>query len=102
MKILRVEIQTNNLEGTVFFLRSILGLESLTENSEQLRFKLGSSELVFTEGEAERPVYHFAFEVPMNRLDELAVLLDNRVHWIKQPDGGLFADFKAWNARSIY
>lgn len=102
MKILSVELQTNNLKGTLLFYHEILGLEVLLQSETQLSFKVGGSELIFTEADLWFPHYHFAFEVPNNRLDDVADHLDNCVQWVKQPDGGLFADFKAWNVRSIY
>src|SRR5215216_3042217 len=102
MKILSIELQTADLPATLQFYTKILGLEALTVSETHLRFKVGRSELVFTKAESGYPYYHFAIEVPNNQLDDVADWLDNCVMWIKQPNGGLFADFKAWNARSIY
>src|SRR5687767_8636512 len=102
MKILSIELQSANIAATLQFYTKILGLEAIGISDACLRFRVGRSELVFTKNETEYPYYHFAIEVPNNQLDDAAEWLDNCVMWIRQPDGGLFADFKAWNAQSIY
>jgi catechol-2,3-dioxygenase len=102
MKILSVELQTDDLTGTQQFYSEILGLDLLVATGAEIRFKVGRSELVFTKAAEAHPYYHFAFEVPNNQLDDVADWLESSVEWIRQPDGGLVADFKAWNAKSIY
>src|SRR5437588_714904 len=102
MKILAIELQSANPAATLQFYTKILGVEAIHVSDTQLRFKVGHSELAFTKTELDHPYYHFAIEVPNNQLDDVAEWLDNYVMWIRQPDGGLIADFKAWNAQSIY
>src|SRR5688500_5505714 len=98
MKILSIELQSANIAATLQFYTKILGLEATEISDSRLRFNVGRSELTFTKADVGYPYYHFAIEVPNNQLDDAAEWLDNCVMWIKQPDGGLFADFKAWNA----
>lgn len=64
--------------------------------------KTGSSKLTFMEDDSgDEPYYHFAFNIPENRINEAVKWLDSRVDLITYEDSPLIS-FPNWNAHSVY
>ena len=70
MKIQGLDILTNDLSATKRFYNNILGFQIRKETDELISFSAGTSVLSFHKTEIERPVYHFAFTIPMNKIEE--------------------------------
>lgn len=63
-------------------------------------------ENVLSEGNPQsidiQPRYHFAFNIPNNKLQRAIKWVHSRVSLIPIEDSDMVADFKNWNAQFIY
>ncbi|WP_163323229.1 VOC family protein [Draconibacterium mangrovi] len=75
MKILKLELPTNNLKQTERFYNDVLELNACDVSSDSLCYEIGHSVLRFTEKAGESGAYHFAFNIPSNKIKEA-------LHWI--------------------
>ncbi|MDX8341120.1 VOC family protein [Draconibacterium sp. IB214405] len=102
MKILELEIPTNNLEQTKRFYTDVLELKVAESTANSVTFLAGYSRLRFTESDNKNRNYHFAFNIPCNKIDEALKWLSTKCEVIKNSAGELITVFKNWNAHSIY
>ncbi|WP_159801081.1 VOC family protein [Flavobacterium sp. MK4S-17] len=103
MKILELEILSDNLAETERFYKNVLGLKPYhKDDASTIIFKAGYTSLVFRKSENLKPVYHFAFDVPNNRFYEAYETIKAKTPVILIQDGQDIADFTNWDARSFY
>lgn len=102
MKLEQIQIHTNNIQKTAAFYQNILGLSLLEKSSKSVSIKAGDSILKFIENKAFDSVYHFAFNIPENKLDEAIKWCKNKIDLITIEDQNVIADFEAWNANAVY
>jgi hypothetical protein len=102
MNITGIEILTSNIEATDRFYSVLLGLEKINAGAGSLSFKAGRSTLTFTESVKENSQYHFAFNIPCNKITEAANWLSARTKLISISPGNYIADFRHWNAEAVY
>lgn len=102
MRILEIKILSDDLIGTESFYAGILGLKVLLKNKNSISFKAGFSKLSFLKSEDIQPRYHFAFNIPNNKLPQAIKWAHSRVSLIPIEGSEVVADFKKWNAKSIY
>lgn len=100
MKIKNLNLFTNNLEEQKKFYISVLGLKLINENSESFTISIGSTNLIFTQSE-EILNYHFAINIPSNKITDAYVWLRKRVE-IQPFNGNEIVNFSNWNAEAIY
>jgi catechol-2,3-dioxygenase len=98
MLIREIELFTDDISGTWQFYHEILGLKSAYKDGLTISFVAGRSILTFSRSENLRPVYHFAFNIPQNQIEQSMGWAMQRVELF--PEG--IVDFKNWNAHSIY
>lgn len=96
-----IKLYTADLEGTIRFYSGSLGLETLSLQEEQVSFKAGASVLTFIRSEVPH-IYHFAFDIPNNKLLEAIQWLALRAERIANPEGNYVTLFDNWNADSVY
>ncbi|WP_320111876.1 VOC family protein [Draconibacterium orientale] len=102
MKIRALELTTNNLKQTEGFYTDVLGLKMNEVSSHSLSYTIGSSVLHFTEKAGEAGVYHFAFNIPCNKINEALNWIASKVDPITNEAGEYITNFKNWNAHSVY
>lgn len=103
MKILALTLQTNNLKATEEFYSTTLGLQLVEKTERSLSYAVHFSRLTFELTEAEVcPTYHFAFNIPLNKMQEALTWLSTRVQLILNEDQKQIVDFKDWKAQAIY
>ena len=102
MKLEQIQIQTNNIEKTAEFYEDILGLSIIEKKSKSITIQAGNSILKFIENTSFNSIYHFAFNIPKNKLDEAIEWYKNKVGLIVIEDQNLIANFEAWNSNAIY
>ena len=102
MKILEIEIQTDNIKETETFYSEILGLQLVNKNQNSISFKAGQSKLTFIKSDNINPIYHFAFNIPNNKLEEAILWAKSRLRLIENDENGIIANFESWNANAIY
>lgn len=79
-----------------------LGFPLVNKNENQFAIKIGTSNLMFKEGvENSNPFYHFAINIPENRINEA-------LNWLKKKNkitterGLEIIHFESWDAHAIY
>jgi len=102
MQISEVHLLTNSLSETQFFYEKKLGLKVLGESDELLSFQIGTSKLSFHLSDTiQKPVYHFAFDIPENKLLEGLEWIRKRAEVIPFETYEII-DFSNWHAKSFY
>lgn len=101
--ILELQLLAPDLPAQRDFYRRTLGLAIIEESARHLVVQAGETRLIFLQSRAEdgRPMYHFAFNIPENKLDLARRWLGKRTPVIVK-DGRQVFHFPTWNAHSIY
>jgi catechol 2,3-dioxygenase-like lactoylglutathione lyase family enzyme len=102
MNITEVQLLTDNLDKTRHFYHEILGLEILSSGNGFTSFSAGLSVLTFHKAGNNRPVYHFAFNIPNNKFEEAMDWAGSKLDLVKITPSNCIADFKSWNAKAFY
>jgi len=102
MKLAHIQIQTNNIQQTLTFYTTVLGLSIVKNNEETLSIQAGNSILEFVENPQFNSIYHFAFNIPENKLDEAIEWCKNKVDLIFIEDQNVITNFENWNANAVY
>jgi catechol 2,3-dioxygenase-like lactoylglutathione lyase family enzyme len=102
MKILELELLSDDILKTEFFYNEVLGLETIYKESSSISFNAGVTKLTFRSSINVKPVYHFAFDIPNNKLLEAFAWIEKKteIMYVIPPDK--IADFYNWNAKSFY
>jgi catechol 2,3-dioxygenase-like lactoylglutathione lyase family enzyme len=100
MHIRELKICTSNFSEQICFYSQKMGLVLIGKTNNEAKFKVGKSHLVFKKSIRSHP-YHFAINIPSNKVNEALDWLKLRVE-IQKNDGVEIQDFSAWNAKSIY
>lgn len=103
MQINRVIVQTSALKELTAFYKTVVGLSTDSKNENEISIMIGSTELVFKQVSAADPFYHFAINIPANKINEAKDWLSSRVELIWMADyKSDIADFVNWQAKSVY
>jgi len=105
MNIEAIEICTTDIRQTELFYTEVLNFRLLEKNKEMISFVAGDSVLTFrSDVHLERPIYHFAFNIPNNQLKEAIKWLNGRAYLltVDTEKDSYVADFSSWNANAIY
>jgi len=103
MQINQVIFHTSALKELTAFYSLLMELPADTENENEITIMSGYTELVFKQVGTADPFYHFAINIPANKIEEAKNWLTNRVEliWIDQYKSDI-ADFVNWRAKSVY
>jgi hypothetical protein len=103
MEITRVILQTSSLKELITFYRNVLELSTELNNLNKMTVGIGNTELVFEQVSGADPFYHFAINIPSNKIEEAKAWLAQRTKLIWMEDyKSEVADFKNWHAKSVY
>lgn len=103
MNIKELVISTNDLTATEDFYTNILQFLIIKKSSTSISYRIGASKLIFEQvSNAESPQYHFAFNIPINQLNEAIEWLSDKVKLIEIIDNEFIANFENWKAQSVY
>lgn len=102
MNILEIELQTDDLVETETFYSNILGLQLVHKEPCSVSFLAGQSTLTFIKSKTLQPKYHFAFNIPHNKLDDAIIWATSRFTLLENADHRIVANFESWNAKAIY
>jgi catechol-2,3-dioxygenase len=99
-----LDLISNDLDALEKFYAKILDLRVTRVNPRKIKVDAGSTELFFSEDNNYKdPIYHFAFNIPENKLDEAMFWLKKKnVVLSKRNDGSEKFHFPNWNADSVY
>jgi len=70
MKIKKLNLQTAYLKTLQEFYSSVLELPVEQTDEKEIKIKVGSSELIFTDATTNEPFYHYAINIPPNKIEE--------------------------------
>jgi extradiol dioxygenase family protein len=102
MKILELILQTNKLSETKEFYEKTIGFEKIEETETSISFAVGTSKLIFELTEKiQNPKYHFAFNIPVNKIEDALNWTLERTDLIGS-DNSYVTDFENWKAKAIY
>jgi len=102
MKLEHIQIQTNNILETAAFYKDILELPIIEKTSQTVTIKAGDSILKFTENPDFNSIYHFAFNIPENKLEEAIEWCKNKIDLLLIEDQRVIATFETWNSNAVY
>ncbi|MDQ8014911.1 MAG: VOC family protein [Flavobacterium nitrogenifigens] len=102
MRIDQIQIKTNDIQKTKAFYQNIFGLFILENDQKSITFQAGTSILKFVEDKEFNSIYHFAFNIPENQLEEAIQWCKDKVDLIVLEDKSIVTNFENWNAHSIY
>lgn len=102
MKLDQIQIKTNDIQKTKGFYQNLFGLFVLENDSKSITFQAGTSILKFIEDPNFNSIYHFAFNIPENQLEEAIQWCKDKVELIVLEDNSVVTNFENWNAHSIY
>lgn len=102
MKIQELELLSDDIPKTEAFYNQVLGLDTLYRDHSSVSFNTGATKLTFHSSQNVKPVYHFAFDVPNNKLLDAFSWIESKteIMYVIPPDK--IADFYNWNAKSFY
>src|SRR4030095_14418576 len=103
MKIKKLTLQTAYLKTLQEFYSSILQLPVQSAGEKELNIKIGDTGLIFTEAKTGEPFYHYAINIPANKIEEAKDWLSAKVKllWMEDYKNDI-ADFVNWHAKSVY
>jgi len=102
MFITGLQLLTADLKATTEFYSSVLGLQVSERTESSVSIQAGYSTITFLESVHSKPCYHFAFNIPPDKLDEAYKWSSARFQIFDIESYGKIAGFPAWNARSFY
>ena len=104
MKILGLKLLTSNLDRQKMFYTQTLELPLIKSDANSFTVKIGTSHLTFELAPIdEYPFYHFAFDIPSNKIDESIAWLNSRGISLNELPENTYQSFsKVWNSTSIY
>ncbi len=100
MEFLELRLSTRDLTRQRNFYGGTLGLGLLEQTPESFTVKVGFTALQFSTAVELRP-YHFAFNIPENKLAEAKTWLLERVELLKEAGQDQFFS-ESWNAEQVY
>ena len=104
MNIHIVSAEANDLASLKDFYTKTLGLKLADKDDDYFTVEIGHTELEFRQHTGDlHPIYHFAINIPSNKIEEATEWLRTRATLIPADDSGNdIVDFPNWNAKSVY
>ena len=103
MEITRIIFQTSSLKEQIDFYDNVLELSNGIKSENKIIIGIGSTELVFEQVSGADPFYHFAINIPSNKIEEAKNWTATRTKLIWMEDyKSEIADFINWHAKSVY
>lgn len=102
MNLIELELLTNDIDKTAAFYSEVIGLLIISRAESNVMFAAGSTKLIFRQSNIQAPIYHFAFDIPNNKLDEAFAWIERKTAIIEVVSPEKIADFVNWNAKSFY
>lgn len=102
MKIKELTLYTNNFLAVKDFYGNVLNFALKSESDNFVEFQIQETVLRFKEDKTINPHYHFAFNIPSNKIEEAKEWMNGKAELLPIEDNNYIADFVNWNAKSIY
>ncbi|NIG55496.1 VOC family protein [Chitinophaga sp. Cy-1792] len=102
MKITALEIISNDINKAIHFYHEILGFELVASSPEKAVVKIGHTLFTLKHDNQAKGVYHLAFDIANNHLEEALHWIAAKMPVVKDKDHNEITGFPAWNAKSFY
>lgn len=102
MRIRKLRLKMADLVQAKAFYHDVLKLPVTSETAAELVLQAGSTQLIFEREAGWQGKYHFAFEVPENKVHEAAEWLGSQVKFATLHDTTVFTSSERWNANMVY
>lgn len=104
MKIISLELQTSQPEKLKAFYTETMGLPVIFEETKQFSVQVGFSTITFsTAPDRPKGPYHFAFNIPRDKIKEAAAWLQDRAAFLYAPGASSpVVQHKNWEADALY
>ncbi|MCG8403715.1 MAG: hypothetical protein MI923_00825 [Phycisphaerales bacterium] len=101
--LLELRLHTSLLDELRTYYLNTMSLPIVRETTDSFTVQAGATSLTFTRtaSESDPPFYHFAFNIPENKLHSAKGWLSKRTMLLK-PSGHEIVHFPAWNAHAVY
>ncbi|HET9825317.1 MAG TPA: hypothetical protein VFP87_08285, partial [Chitinophagaceae bacterium] len=76
----KLVLQTAHLKTLEEFYSSILELNAREIHGKEVLIKIGDTDLHFVEGAQKEPFYHFAVNIPANKIEEARAWLSKKTN----------------------
>ena len=102
MKIKSLVLETKDVERLAGFYEKILALVVVKSETE-FSVSIGLTTIRFKQSASQESFYHFAINIPCNKIEEVKEWLSKKVKllWIEDYKS-VIADFVNWKAKSVY
>lgn len=99
----RIELETTQIEPQRAFYSGSLELELVESGEGSFAVRCGQTVLSFSQVDASQPrQYHFAIDIPTNKLEESLDWARSRFAVNLKEDGSAIYSFDSWNAQAFY
>jgi catechol-2,3-dioxygenase len=102
MQITELILETHKLAAQLDFYEHTLGLPVMAANEQAFTVQAGSTRLTFQETEQREPLYHVAFTIPRNKVEQAKQWAEARFPLITDPAGHSEFTGGSWNSWSLY
>lgn len=104
MIIRMLTIETLHIAELHGFYCEVLGLALTDEDDHSFTVKAGQTDIrVQQHTKANEPLYHIAFNIPANKIEEASAWIATKAQRLYLADyNGFIADFTNWHAKSVY
>jgi len=100
---LRLAVKPDRLGDMRSFYQEVLNLPVIADDPRSLTIRAGGTQLSFYADVAGgSPFYHFAFNIPENKLESAIEWMSTRAPLLKRKDGSPVVHFRWLDAHSIY
>ena len=104
MKIIELVLYTNKLQELYDFYSNVLEMQAADKTKKQFVVHTPGTKITWVQAfDGNDPIYHFAFNIPCNKIDEAYEWLKQKVSLLWMDDyNSYIADFVNWHAKSVY
>jgi len=102
LQIKELTLCTDNISSVKDFYGNVLSLKINSEDDNYIEYQTGETVLIFKEDKSINPHYHFAFNIPANKIEEAKEWMNGKAELLPIEDNNYIADFENWKAKSIY
>ena len=99
---MEIQLLSNDIDETEKFYNDLLGLKTIAKDPTMVSFSAGTSKLTFIRSDKMNPFYHFAFNIPGNKIPEAFHFISPKRAILETAPSERIADFISWNAKAFY
>ncbi len=87
MELRKIKLYSKDISAQYDFYKNVLGFESNFFEENKISISAGSTQLIFEEDKLSNFIYHFAFLIPNQKIEQAIVFLENKGIELLKRDG---------------